>query len=237
MQGGSDASYVPLTKFRHLTPWSTNEVSDTVFYTFATEASRLVRNAITTEVKLERVFIGSIDGTNTLFYTKFKPIADIDFDSDVDEDDIKVYYATQDAENQISYGSEQTVTAVDLRAGRFTVETAPTTTTAEMGVYITYRHTVENIDYDLVKLAATYLCAHFVSLKIRGESPNYKMIGAPYTRKEVSGIMPGEGRDRFPFLAEYHNTMAELLGHSANDGVGFSNVIAVGLNGNIYDGC
>lgn len=105
----------------------------------------------------------------------------------LDIEDVDVYYGTLDTDNELVYGSRQTLTAVNKREGRVTVSTAPTTTTAREGVFATYRSTVENIDYNLIKDAATYVLAHLCSFKIAGEAPDYGATEATFLRRDIAG--------------------------------------------------
>lgn len=106
----------------------------------------------------------------------------------LDTTDLKVYYATlQSTENKILYGSVQTLSAVLAKEGRVTVSTAPTTTTASQGVFGTYRYTAADLDEELVKLAATYLLAHFCSFIIAGNAPNMSLTTDAFLRRDIAG--------------------------------------------------
>ena len=226
VQGDTTANYCSLTDFRSITPFSTNEFSDSNAIALMPIVSKMILNKISTLHKLERDLIGPINGSNTIFYVKHKPIADLDMDSDVDLSDVQIYYATWDTNNKINYGSAQTVSSVDARGGRITMSTAPDTDTAEAGLFITYRHTVENLDYADVRMAANYLLAHYASLKIRGESADYNSIDTPYLRLNIAGNV-GLPYDawKYPWLKSCHEILREILG-KGKDGVGFSRVDA-----------
>jgi len=160
-------SYASLSKLRLLTHFSTAEISDADVASLIPEADRAILRLATIEVYDEKLD-GDIDGTNTIFTTKHKPIADTDFDSDVDADDVTVYLVDYDSEmNEVH--SEATVSAVNARDGIITLASAPTTTDVRVGVFADYRYYKMPVDYDVLKLAANYYLAHLCEMKIRTE--------------------------------------------------------------------
>lgn len=226
VQGDVQPNYCSLSNLRKISNFSTAEISDADVIALMPIASRFAHKKVMTKHKLERDLIGPINGSNTIFYTRSKPIGDGDMDSDVDESDVSVFYATFDANRQISFGSAQTVSSVDARSGAITMSTAPTTTTAEAGLFITYYSTVEDLDYEGLRLAADFFLAHLCALKVRGESPNFEGITAPYLRQNVSGIS-GQAYDpwRFQHFKTGMEIINDLLGKGI-DGIGFSRVDA-----------
>ncbi len=224
VQGDTTANYCSLSDFRLISNFSKDKISDAVVITLMPIVSKKILSRISTLHKLERDLVGPIDGSNVIFYVKKKPIADFDMDSDVDISDVLVYYATWDTNNKIVYGSAQTVSSIDARSGSFIVATAPTTTTAEAGLYVTYRSTVENLDYADVRMAANYLLAHAASLKIRGETPEYTGIDAPFIRPFVVGGFRDDPW-KMHWLKESWNILREIMG-KGKDGIGFGRVDA-----------
>jgi hypothetical protein len=105
----------------------------------------------------------------------------------LDVSDVDVYFATLDTDNEIVYGSRQTLTSVLPREGRVTLSTAPTSTTASEGVFANYRSTIENIDRELAKDCATYILAHLSSFKIAGQSADYQKTEAIFLRRDIAG--------------------------------------------------
>lgn len=226
VQGDTTPNYCSLTDFRSISPFPTDEINDTNVIKLMPIASSLVHRKIMTKHKLERDLVGPVDGSNTTFYVKHKAIGDADMDSDVDISDIQVFYATFDSNNRLDYGSAQTVSAVDAQSGNFTMSTAPTTVTAEAGIYVTYFSTVEDLDYTSIRMAATYMLAHLVSIKLRGETPNYKTIDAAYLRQQTTGLVtrlidPWQ----HPYLKAALEIIHDILG-KGKDGIGFSRVDA-----------
>ncbi len=224
VRGGTSANYCTLADFRSIAPFSKTEMTDADVITLMPIASRIIHRKIVSKHTLVRDFIGPVNGSNTIFYTKKKPIADMNMDSTVDDSDVKVFYATLDANNRRVYGSEQTVSSVDARSGRVTMSTAPTSITAVDGVYLTYSSTVEDLDYTEVQMAANYMLAHLVSVKVRGETPNYSMIEAAFVRMNAAGVNP-RFTDKWQqsFLTTAIQIVREIMGTSKS-GIGFARV-------------
>jgi len=181
-------AYATSAQFRRVSNFTTKEISDTDITDLIADADRAIVRLTTTEIYLEQLE-GDIDGNNTDFKTKHSPIADADADSDVDGDDVTVYYATyDDTTNWVEMGSSQTVTSIQANEGIITMTTAPTTTTAEAGVFATYRYTAKGVtDYDILKLASCYYLAYMVANKLRGKTPNFEGITSPYIRSDTVG--------------------------------------------------
>ena len=228
IQGGTNSTYCSLSLFRNICNFTTNEISDADVIAMMPIVSRMISRKLYKKIKLERLE-GNIDGSNTIFYSGKKPLGDMDMNGEVNENDVLIYYATYDANNRINYGSSQTISSVDARGGRITMSTAPTSTTAKAGVYGTYGWTVEDINYDDVIFCATYLLAHYASLKIKGETPNFSAIETPYLRGNVAGSI-GLPYDpwRYPYWRSAMQILNALLGNGS-DGMGFSNVKAKGI--------
>ncbi|TET75163.1 MAG: hypothetical protein E3J56_01055 [Candidatus Aminicenantes bacterium] len=183
-------AYATTVLFRRLTHFTTSDIGDTDLGNIIAEADRAVVRLTTTEVWLEKLD-GTIDGTNVDFRTKYKPIADADSSGVVDKDDVTAYYATfDDTTGWIELGTAVTVTSIQAETGIITMETAPTTTTAEAGVLAIYRYdTHGKTDYDILALAATYYLAYLVANKIKGKTPDYTQTSpeAPYLRRDLTG--------------------------------------------------
>ena len=154
------------------------------------DSDRAVVRLTTTEVYLEQLE-GNVDSSNKDFRTKYKPIADADADGNIDADDVSVYYATyDDTTNFQELGSAQTVTSIQAETGIITMDTAPTTTTAEAGVFAIYRYdSAGSQSNDIRKLASCYYLAHIITSKNTGKFPDYSQTtpSSPYFRKELGG--------------------------------------------------
>ena len=171
-------AYASLAELRSVSHFSTAEISDVDVTALMAAADRAVLRLATIEVYNEKLS-GSIDGSNVLFTSQHKPIADIDFDEDVDADDVTVYLVDHDSEQNEEH-TETAVTSVNSRDGIITLTTAPTTTNAEIGLYADYRYYNMPVDYDLLKLAANYYLAHLCEMKIRSERmEHYPMSHEP----------------------------------------------------------
>lgn len=181
-------AYSTVTQIRLLTGWDKNIISDALLESIITLADRIVSKAFSTKVYRERITTGNIDGSNTEFKVRHAPIADTDFDSDVDKEDVEVYYATwTDDEHNFDYGSAQEVSSIEAHNGIINVTTAPTTTTAEAGLYVTYSYTSPHVDYNLIVMAADYISAHLASYHVQGEAVDYSQTEAAFLRRDVAG--------------------------------------------------
>ena len=159
------STYATLSRLRSITHFKATAISDADVNLFIPDADRAILHLATIEVYNEELS-GAIDGSNVLFTTEHAPIADIDFDADVDGDDITVNRVALDDE-QNPESTEVTVSSVNARDGIITVSAAPTTTNAEVGIYADYRYYKEAVDYDVLKLAANYYLAYLCEMKMR----------------------------------------------------------------------
>lgn len=169
-------AYSTLARLRSIAHYSKNEISDADVSLFIPDADRAILRLATLE-KYNEELKGDIDGSNTLFTTDHAPIADIDFDDDVDGDDVVVYLIAYDAEENPE-STEATVSSVNARDGIITLSAAPTTTNAEVGVYADYRYYKDAVDFDVMKLAANYYLAHLCEMKIRTKRIEKYNVGA-----------------------------------------------------------
>jgi len=179
-------AYATLAKFRTISHFSVSEISDADVNSLITEVDRAVMRMATIEVIDERLR-GDINGSNTLFTTAHKPIADVDFDKSVDGNDVTAYLVDYDDENNPVH-TVTAVSAVNARDGIFTLTTAPTTTNAEVGVYGYYRYYPKQIDYDILSLAACYYLAHLVELKVRGKKEAEYTLQDSSIRRPISTL-------------------------------------------------
>ncbi len=163
-------AYASLPQFRSVTNFTVSDILDAGVTALIADADRAVVRLTTTEVYLERLE-GNIDGVNVDFRTRFRPIADKDANSSVDGDDVTIYYATYDSvTNYLELGSGQTVTSIQDKEGIIKMQTAPTNSTAEAGVFGIYRYdSAGQTSIDVYKLAACYYLGYIVAQKLRGK--------------------------------------------------------------------
>lgn len=178
-------AYATLAKFRTISHFSVSEISDADVESLIPEADRAVMRMATIEVVDERLR-GDINGSNTLFTTAHKPMADIDasMNSVVDKDDVVVYLVDYDTENNPVH-TDVSANLVNARDGIITLLVAPTTTNAEVGVYADYRYYPKKIDYDILSLAACYYLAHLAELKVRGKKEAEYVLQDPTIRRPL----------------------------------------------------
>jgi hypothetical protein len=170
------STYATLSRLRSITHYKETEISDSDVNLFIADADRAILRLATIEEYNEKLD-GAIDGSNTLFTTKHTPIADIDFDADVDANDVVVNRVAYDDE-QNPESTEVTVSSVNARDGIITLDTAPTTVNAEVGIYADYRYYKEPVDYDVLTLAANYYLAYLCEMKIRTKRIEKYNVGA-----------------------------------------------------------
>lgn len=156
------STYATLAQLRLVSHFMKADISDSDVNSLIHDADRAILRLATNEVYNEEL-AGDIDGSNKIFTTMHKPIADIDFDKDVDKDDVTVYLVDYDSE-QNPFATETEVDTVNARDGVVTLTTAPTTSNAEAGVYIDYRYYKGPVDYDMLTLAANYYLAHLCEM-------------------------------------------------------------------------
>ncbi len=102
--------------------------------------------------------------------------------------DVSVFYATTDDDSGfLEYGSSNTIASFQAQSGIITMSTAPTTTTAESGVFATYAYVSRSMDWNLVNPAACYVAAHLASFIIAGKAPNYAVIQDSFARRDLAG--------------------------------------------------
>ena len=136
---------------------------------------------------------------------------------EVDNNDVQVFYATNDANNAIVFGNPQGISSVDAVGGRITMTTAPTSTTAPSGIYGTYYSAPPDLDYSLIVLAATNLLAHYASAIISGRAPNYTEIREAFIRRDTTGQRENK------WLDKAIDIMNQAIGFDSR-GIGFRNV-------------
>lgn len=158
-------TYATLSQLRLVSHFTPADIADSDVNSLIADADRAILRFATIEVYDEKL-TGDIDGSNKIFTTQHKPIADIDFDKDVDKDDVTVYLVDyDDEENPVS--TETEVSTVNARDGIVTLTTAPTTSNAEVGVHIDYRYYKSLVDFDVLTLAANYYLAHLCEVSRR----------------------------------------------------------------------
>lgn len=165
---GEEASintYATLAKLRTITHYTEAEISDENVSAMISDADRGILQMATILVHDEKMD-GDIDGENKIFTTKRIPIADQTFNKTVTKDDVTVFLEDYDSE-QNSESIEVEVATVNARDGIVTLVIAPTTTNAEIGVYVDYRAYVTKVDYNKLELGANYYLAHLCEQKIR----------------------------------------------------------------------
>jgi len=182
-------TYATLGQLRIITQFTEADISDSDVNDLVSKADNAILRLATIEVYDESLE-GGIDGVNKIFITEYRQIADTDFDKDVDKDDVTVYLIDYDDEgNEVA--TETEIDTVNARDGIITLVTAPTTINAEAGVNIDYRYYKEEVDFDMLTLAANYYLAHLCEMR----TPEIAGIGGS------KGIGPTSNPSRWLALA------------------------------------
>jgi len=182
-------AYATLAAFRRFTHFTVSDISDTDVTAMIADADRAIVRLTTTEVYLERLE-GNIDGSNVDFRTKYVPIADATASGIAPAAaDVTVYYATlDDTTGWLELGTAKTVSSIQAETGIITMETAPTTTTAEAGVFAVYRYDSQGVvSNELRIMASCYFLAYMVANKIKGQTPDMRITETPYLRRDLTG--------------------------------------------------
>ena len=183
--GAAVTTYATLAQLRNVSHYSSADVPDPKVNSLISEADRAILCLATIEVYDESLK-GDIDSSNKIFTTQHKPIADTDFDKDIDKDDVTVYLVDYDEEeNPVS--TETEVATVNARDGIITLSTAPTTTNAEVGVHIDYRYYKSPVDFDMLILAANYYLAYLCEMKIQGKQSEDFSLSDPESIRAFKG--------------------------------------------------
>ena len=135
---------------------TSEEADDSKLEGYITKAYRNFLNDVGIKV-IDNVLTGDIDGTNTIFFTSYTPIADIDFDGTVSTLDIAVYkWGTTG-----SLDTRETITlsAFDPTYGRLVTTTAPSDTIDI--VTASYYYYPRHIPDELIVDAISYLAGYY----------------------------------------------------------------------------
>jgi len=164
------------------------------------EAQQIVRADINSKVYEEKL-TGTIDGSNTVFFTKFAPIADRNFDMVVDANDVSVWLVkVNDITGEKEY-TQATVSAVRARSGAIELASPPDPNNVDY-VVADYDYVIGNLDWNLVKLATSLMTAHLAMLNLEGLLPSseytYK-IGKRSVKRKGVDLAKTDNVDKFYF--------------------------------------
>ena len=170
---GKKLAWATTAQIRLLSGLTTTHISDADVTSIITIADREVARKVFV-YHYEEILDGSIDGSNTLFRTNYKPIGDKDQSGSVLAADVSVYGITLDAEG-FENSTSLTVSSVNARDGIITMSSAPASTYLELrGDYTTI---ASNVVMNDVFLASSYLAALIAMINV----VNAKYATAPYS--------------------------------------------------------
>jgi len=189
--------YTTPDKIRSLLNLSLDEVSDTVLNDFIEKAQKQLLEWIATRVEMEPLTSYS----ETVYLTKHRHIADINFDKNIDKNDVSVY--TIDEDGSINYLSVKSVVS---ETGRIELESG-----TEETVYCDYYYYDRKPDWTLIELATTLIASMMVVRRELGLTPEAFSLGTLSVRYSVTR----QGADR---LKDLHSNLVEVI-HMLTDRV------------------
>jgi len=153
--------YATINEVRNLTGLTDTDIDDTDLSDLIDLATKMIVEDMTISV-IDEEPSGKINGSNTTFTVYHYPIADIDGDGQVTGSDITVYTWTDD--DDPSTKSTVSINTVYPRNGIIILQNPPSTSIEK--ITIDYAYTwEENIDWDLVKIACSWLTAYLFCVK------------------------------------------------------------------------
>jgi len=160
------------------------EAGDTVIEDYIDIAQEMFLREITGEMIHEEMvdengYAPSINGTNRLFYTAHKLIADTDFDTDVDGNDITVYlWPDRDDESTIVTVSATDISSVTSHTGLVLFKSGKAPATTYEKITCTYRYYLSYPNWTLVSFAVALLTGWIWVCKDKLLLPDRVQVGA-----------------------------------------------------------
>jgi len=182
---------------RYATGLTIDEADDNTIEYYIDLADEEIINDITIK-EINSELTGKIDGSNKKFYTKYKPIADINYDSTVNTLDVTVYGWID--KDDPTTKTELSISSVYDSEGLIILETAPSTKyeiiTADYSFY------PNEIYFPLLRRACAYLAGYKFILK------EYLLIPEKYAH---GAIRFTHVRPYNQLLAEYHRIINLII--------------------------
>jgi len=183
------------------------DISDSILEKYLTDGDETLLEDITISRVNEKLY-GNINGSNTIFWTYSKPIADINFDKVIDSSDVKVFGWTK--LDDPTTKTELSVKSINSQYGIIELTSEPT---GFEKMTIDYSYTEDIVDFNLVTLASIYLtgylfaCREFLFLPTRMAIGPFRIMFPPLrTRAKSVSDLPHQ-RLYFEFL----KTISQLI--------------------------
>ena len=155
--------YCLSNEVRLYTGLTTFDISNDDLDQFINIASSIMIEDLTISVVEEEISSGAIDGNNSTFELSKFPIADISGNKTVGSEDIVVYgYTIRD---DPSTKSTIEVSTVYSREGIFVTSSAPSASIEQITVDYSYTLDDNSPNWELVKVACSYLTAYLFSIR------------------------------------------------------------------------
>lgn len=165
-------AYCSVDDVRILLGFDESDITDSEINNLITIADARVI-ADLTALHVDEVMYGDIDGSNTVFYTKHRPIADSNADKVVDTSEVTVAGYTD--KDDYTTREVLAISSVDAIAGKVTLSTAPS---GYEVITATYRSYFKQPDWELVKLASVYFVGYLTVLNKFALVPIEAKLGA-----------------------------------------------------------
>ena len=204
--------------------YETDELSDFIMFAQREVLSKIQQTAIREKVDyIDETRENDIDGSTTTFYFKNwkgNYLGDMDYDGDIDIDDIKVYQVDDD-----DVETELTPSSVDYKNMSFTLSSAPD---EDSELYVTYAYTPYDLvlPHPLLTQATAFLAASYLKLTEGGGST---MGGGDDARSiRIGNLAIGSGSTSSSaysygkvtsFYDKYRELMAQLLDNSTSSAI------------------
>lgn len=184
-------AYATLALFRQYTGIQEKDLTDTDATALLTEADKFTNEKLITHVFNEELS-GDVDGSNTLFVTAHKPIADRNQSKSTTTADVTVYLVDYDTENN-PVSTSATVSDINARDGIITLTTAPTTSNAEVGVFCDYAYykKLNEPDWNRVVQSSCYYAGYLASKRF-----DFGIVGPDFLslfNQTIKDILPFKG--------------------------------------------
>jgi len=153
--------YVTVTEARTLLGYTTDDISDSDLQTLIDYATELIIEDLTLAIRDEEAS-GNIDGSNTTFEVDQFPIADTNGDKVVTGSDVTVYQWVD--KDDPATKSTVPVSTIHPREGIIVLSSPPASTIE--AITVDYSYTWEEaLNWDLIKVATSYLVGYLFSIK------------------------------------------------------------------------
>lgn len=212
-------AFTEIQTVRNITSVSTDDYSDEQIQEFIGFAQKEVTSKIQQKVKREEIKRlddtrkNEINGTNTTFYLanwNGNYLSDMDYDGDVDTDDIKVYSVAQDGTE-----TELTISSIDPTNMKFTLSSSPN----NVDLFVTYCYSpYDFVNPDpLLAQCTAFLAASYLDITETGGSGGSESVRIGNLSISESG--GGRGLVGNKYYQKYLELLNQLIENSTGGAI------------------